>query len=225
MWKLTKNKGTALIEAAVTLPLICALIFFAIELVKMNLTQVAVDSITRECTFSLIANGTVKEFDNIINKYRPGFVPASKFRYYFMVFENLESMMAATPYGGQSIGYPGGNGNPTAAATSKSFGLSAGDPLLNKFQTDVTQSGEVGEAKRKSYLTTGAQGKAFVLTVVVDYPFSSTFTKKLFRGGSNSGSGNSSSGGSGGGSSDTEVTPGPYILWGRGSGIVNLATN
>lgn len=196
MWKLTENKGTALIEAAITLPIICAIIFFAIELVKVNLTQVAVDSITRECTFSLIANGNIDEFDKIINKYRPGFVPASNFRYYFMVFETLESMMAVTPYGGQSIGYP---------KSASSLKLGSDDPVLNKFQTGITQTGEIDDI---SFLrTTGAQGKAFVLTVVVDYPFSSIFTKKLFRGGSNT------------------VPAGYYILWGRGSGIVNLASN
>lgn len=195
MRRLTESKGTALIEAAFTLPLICALIFFAIELVKINLTQVAVDSITRECTFSLIASGNIKEFDTIINKYRPGFVPKDRFRYYFQVFNDLSTMMANSPYGGQSIGYP----------SAGSLKLTSGQPLLNKFQTQITQTGEISDI---SFLnTTGAQGKAFVLTVVVNYPFSSEFTRKFFSGGTNA------------------TKEGYYILWGRGSGIVNMSTN
>ena len=65
-----RSKGVAVIETAITLPIILYVVFFAIELIRMSVAQSAIDAITKECTFKRMATGTVEGFDNIFQKYQ-----------------------------------------------------------------------------------------------------------------------------------------------------------
>lgn len=196
-----------LIEVALTLPLVVYLIFFALELIKINLTQIAVDKIAQECTFSLINEKNVKEFDKIFEKYKPSFIPIERCRFYCRLYTSLDTMMSESPYGGEKIAYPDDaettGQKPVAAATGHCFGLGGGTIYMAKYGNYGTGK-DVGHPDSENYLaSTVPSGYAFVLTVVVHYPFSSPLVEKLFGGGSNT------------------TKAGYYILWARGSGIVN----
>jgi hypothetical protein len=213
-----KSTGVAILETAVTLPIILYTIFFAIELVRIGLAQAAVDAITKEFTFHLMATGKVEKnkVDAIFNKYKPFGIDIGNFRYYIRIYSDITTMMNNSPYGGETIGWAGTDySNPTAGksptdyASSVSYGLTTSHALLNKYQSDPQivdgSKGEYGSS-RKTLLeqTTGVpSGYIFVLTVAVRFPFSSPFVAKLFAGGKNTNRAN------------------VFILWARGSGMVN----
>ena len=86
-----KSLGTAILETALTLPVVLYIIFFSIELIRMQLAQVALDAITKECTFSLMAKGNYNDFDAIFEKYRPWGIPIGYFRYYIRLYPHMTS--------------------------------------------------------------------------------------------------------------------------------------
>jgi hypothetical protein len=94
-----------MLEAALTLPVICALIFFAIELMKIHIAQTTLEVICAEATFSTICGKANMEYDAIIVKHLPKFIPRSAIRYYFHAYVSLEKMCAAPPYGGESVAW------------------------------------------------------------------------------------------------------------------------
>ncbi len=211
-----KSTGVAILETTMTLPIILYVIFFAIELVRIGLAQAAVDAITKEFTFHLMATGKVEKtkVDAIFNKYKPFGINIGNFRYYIRIYSDITTMMANSPYGGETIGWAGKdyanpttNKSPTDSAIEFSYGLTTSHALLNKYQTSIVD-GTLGEygSNRKTLLeqTTGVpSGYVFVLTVAVRFPFSSPFVAKLFAGGKNTNRDN------------------VFILWARGSGMVN----
>ena len=226
-----KSTGTAILETALTLPVVLYIIFFSIELIRISLAQVAVDAITKECTFSLMAKGNCSDFDTIINKYRPWGIPIGNFRYYIYLYKHMTSpdggttkgVMDVYPYGGSHICWigddfanPTPNRSPTQFASEKYYGTNGENKsavskhlaTLSKYQTEFTnlpEYGEVGYNGRKILLdgTKNSSGYIFVLTMAVKFPFSSPFVAKLFNGGSNT------------------TKPNVYILWARGSGMIN----
>ena len=101
-----RSRGALLIEFAFTVPIVLNIILFGLELVKIYLTQTAIDTICKECTFSLITVGKVSEFDRIIQKHLPGFCKIDRTRYYCRVYSDLYNMMSQSPYGGEIIAYP-----------------------------------------------------------------------------------------------------------------------
>ncbi len=222
-----KSTGTALLETALTLPIVLYVVFFAIELVRIGLAQSAVDAITKECTFSLMANGNTSKFDEIFAKYRPRGIPIGNFRYYARLYPHMTSpdngttkgVMDVEPYGGETICWVGSDyANPVSNASPTQQAINAGGygtgdsdskrAILSKYKTKWTGDsnyGEVGWQERKNLLNgeKSASGYIFVLTVAVKFPFSSAFIAKLFNGGTNT------------------DKPGVYILWARGSGMIN----
>ena len=223
-----KSVGVAILETAMTLPIVLYIVFFSIELIRMGLAQSAVDAITKECTFSLMAKGNVSDFDSIFLKYKPWGIPIGNFRYNIRLYQYMVSLdgrtttkgiMDRSPYGGDNIYWAGDdwdnispNASPTQKASSVNYGVGNYSRVLiyDKYQ-EGTSSGEVGSTTRKSLLNSRVpSGYIFILTVAVVFPFSSPFVKKLFNGGSNT--------------KETTVD-GPradaYILWARGSGMVN----
>ncbi|MBO4405476.1 MAG: pilus assembly protein, partial [Alphaproteobacteria bacterium] len=227
-----RSAGVAILETALTLPVVLYIVFFSIELIRMELAQTAVDSITKEFTFYLMAKGKIvqEEVDAIFLKYKPWGIPIGNFRYYIYVYKYMTTppgetdpgVMDAYPYGGSHICWIGNdyanpypNRSPTRFAINKHFGTNGEDTsaiseylaTLSKYQTAFTnksQYGEVEYLERSRLLETGnTSGYIFVLTVAVKFPFSSPFVAKLFNGGSNS------------------TKPGVYILWARGSGMFN----
>lgn len=221
-----KSIGTALLETALTLPIVLYVVFFAIELVRIGLAQSAVDAITKECTFSLMANGNTSKFDEIFAKYRPRGIPIGNFRYYARLYPHMTSpdegktkgVMDVSPYGGESIAWagddyanPSPNMTPTTKAKIMSYGSGSNNSVqavFSKYETafcGTAAYGEVEYIERKKLLDgeKSASGYIFVLTVAVKFPFSSAFIAKLFNGGTNT------------------DKPGVYILWARGSGMIN----
>jgi hypothetical protein len=207
------SKAVITLEAALTLPAICYLVFFLLEMVKINVAQTAVETIAAECTFEFITSGNNKDFDSIISKYRPAFVPSDNLRYWLRLYvkqdngtEGLAHMCALSPFGGEEIYWPNDNfGNREANAdfmdTDKTNTILAATNYLSvKGTFDKYLAGNPN--------TPG--GTAFVLTFVVDFPFSSPFIRMLFSGGSNTKKNN-----------ENGAKGSKYLLWGRGVGIVN----
>ncbi|MDR1236299.1 MAG: hypothetical protein LBJ96_04810 [Holosporaceae bacterium] len=215
------SKAVITLEAALTLPAICYLVFFLLEMVKINITQTAVETIAAECTFEFIANGNATNFTTIISKYRPAFIPSDNLRYWIRLYvkngttEGLAYMCATSPYGGEEIYWPDdnfGNRNDNAdfMDTDKTNTILAATNYLGV--TDYANKRTLFD----NYLAGDPNtpgGTAFVLTFVVDFPFSSPFIRMLFSGGSNT----KKNGGGGARGSK-------YLLWGRGVGIVNDTT-
>jgi hypothetical protein len=207
------------LEAALTLPAICMLVFSAIELMKIHITQAALEVICAEATFCFIATGgeigvnKVAGIDSIIEKYRPAFIPKtgsdgySVIRYWFRMYTTPAKMCEVSPYGGEDIAYPPYSIDVNAREhvgtremnAEAYFGLNNGSYL--------SAVGYIADhASVIKYLNGTASGScsgvAFVLTFVCAYPFSNAFVRKLFHGGGNS-------------------KKGKYLLWARGVGVVN----
>jgi hypothetical protein len=206
------RQGAALIETAFTLPIICYLIFFIFELMKIHITQTAIDTIAAEATFYFIVNknimeGTKNKIDEIIAKHRPSFIPATEIRYYFNMFHSLESMCSASPYGGSEIAYL--NATDRVETDVGNYDYIDSD----QSQNFLAQPGTIAADLAAEYVS-GAKltpsGTAFTLTVVCAYKFSGSFIKMLFNGGVNT------KNGSGRGST--------FLLWKRGVGIIGGGT-
>ncbi|MBO7537517.1 MAG: pilus assembly protein [Alphaproteobacteria bacterium] len=207
-------RGVTILETAITLPIILYALFFSLEFIRIGLAQTAVDAITKECTFQLMATGKVDKFDGIFKKYKPLGIPLGNFRYYIRIYQNFhtddnEGVMDLVPYGGETIGWADTEQNddtPTEKASKNNYGLTNKHVLLSKYQTSICDGADFNEygSDRKELLENGVPpGYAFVLTVAVKFPFSSSFIAKVFSGGSNTNE------------------PNVYILWARGSGMVN----
>lgn len=212
-----KSTGVTILETAMTLPIILYVVFFSIELVRIGLAQAAVDAITKEFTFHLMATGKVEKakVDAIFNKYKPFGINIGNFRYYIRIYSDITTMMNTSPYGGETIGWAGSDyptptagQSPTDYASGVSYGLTTSHALLSKYQTNICDGSTYKEygSGRKTLLeqSTGVpSGYVFVLTVAVKFPFSSPFVAKLFAGGKNTNRSN------------------VFILWARGSGMIN----
>ena len=211
-----KSTGTAILETALTLPVVLYIIFFSIELIRISLAQVAVDAITKELTFYLMANGKIEQgpVDAIFNKYRPWGIPIGNFRYNIRMYSKFHTdddkgLMDVSPYGGSTIYWVGedyNSPNPKQSPTQRASwalygqGSSGNQAALSKYQ------GSAGPTVSAKNLLEGdlpSSGYIFVLTVTLNFPFSSPFVKKLFGGGTNTN------------------RDGVYILWARGSGMIN----
>jgi hypothetical protein len=203
-----------MLEVALTLPAICALIFFAIELMKIHIVQTTLEVICAEATFSTICGKANMEYDAIIVKYLPKFIPRSAVRYYFHAYVSLETMCAASPYGGESVVWS----DRDAIAWTE-----VGDTgEFLKTGTENTRIDAVGERNEWTMATTYLKspwtsanplvpipsGYAFVITFVCKYPFSSAFVKRLF--------GSNTTINDGSGRKGTS-----YLFWARGVGVIN----
>ncbi|MDR1982250.1 MAG: hypothetical protein LBQ08_00410, partial [Holosporaceae bacterium] len=102
------SRGAILVETALTLPIFCYLVFFLLELMKINETQTAVETITTESTFDFVYNKSIAKIDAIIEKHRPRFIPVDNIRYWIRMYESLDTMCSESPYGGEGIAYPDG---------------------------------------------------------------------------------------------------------------------
>ena len=192
-----KQAGALLIETAVTLPVILNLMFFAIEFMRINLAESAIDTIAEEVTYafsiaktSACGTDTIKK---IINKHLPNFLTTNNICLYVRVYENATKLCEKSPYGGESIG------------VEKSSGvikiLTSGNPLSGADYLDNTSTSPTNDLALSDV---PESGQAFVVTVTCRYPFSNGFTKMLFHGGVNA--------------KNSGATT--FILWARGAGII-----
>jgi len=238
-------KGVAALEAAMTLPIILNMLFFSLEFIRVELAQIAADAIARRCTMELMDSSDpdpedsssklkkMDKFDDIISEFRPMGIPLENIRYYIRLYPDLHNpdpqyptdpskydkdnpgAMDVSPYGGETIGWAGSDydnpsTSPNAAAKSNNYGLSSSHPLMRGYYNTAIcngpEFGEIGDANRKNCLTSkdvNIKGWAFVFTVAIKFPFSSSFVAQFFGNGSNTNK------------------PGVYIVWARGSGIIN----
>lgn len=206
--KLIKDKysGLAALEVALTLPVLLMLIFFIIELIRINNTRTAMDSMALEAVLEFIATKSTTKFETIITKHKPAAIPRDNIKYYFTVYDSLESMCATDPYGSEEVFWPSSDIY-NADEAKKAYVDSNRD--TNFFQRDTSSnSGYISLDSHTNPLTTSSinsvykiSGKAFVLTFVCDFKFSSDFVKKLFAGGSNT------------------VDKKKFLIWGRGVGV------
>ena len=165
-----------------------------------------------------MAKENYNDFDNIFRKYRPLGIPIGYFRYNVRLYSNMDTLMTNSPYGGENICWYGNdyanpdlNITPTQQNPSGGTGQNNANPndaaVFSKYKTRWCAGAfsEAGVTERQKLLKgeKSASGYIFVLTVAVKFPFSSAFVAKLFNGGSNT------------------TKPGVYILWARGSGIIN----
>ena len=183
-----KHSGIVLIEAAVTLPVVMYIMLFCLELVKIHLLQISIDTICAECVYHLCSERTVASFDSVFAKYRLSYIPIGNVRYWCRIYVSIEQMMKDPPYGGEHIGWPDrglDNAQPTASAANDRFGLGSNTILLKKYP-GTGAVGAIGYDDRHLQLQNGmTKGYAFVLTVVAKHQFSSAFVEKLFSGGTN----------------------------------------
>jgi hypothetical protein len=199
------------------------LIFFALELMKIHITQTAIDTICAEMTFDFIATRSWNNFTSIMEKYRPSFIPKKGADGYDVIrftidsYTNLEEMMVTNAHGGASVHYPD-YGSSWAGFDGASPHYVAASACIPVDGIDIHCA--VNCAATRNYLKANnfPYGRAFVLDATVAYPFSSSFVKKLFNGGSNSRLCST-------GTTNKNTTPkgdsGKYILWARGIGVTN----
>jgi hypothetical protein len=195
-------------ETALTLPVVCYLIFFTLEAIKINDLKTALDSIAEEAIFDFSAAKNTDNFAAIIKKYKPAYIPDANITYYFDIYPDLATMCGTSPYGGEEIFWPTTSGsNTTKSYKDDDYISTASD---GKFISRSNQSfaltnykkpeSDFGLSKTNVDFKT-LSGKAAVLTVVCNYVFSSAMVKILFSGGSN--------------------TKGKkkFLLWSRGVGV------
>ena len=163
------------------------------------------DSMALEAVLEFIATKSTTKFETIITKHKPAAIPRDNIKYYFTVYDSLESMCATDPYGSEEVFWPSSDIY-NADEAKKAYVDSNRD--TNFFQRDTSSnSGYISLDSHTNPLTTSSinsvykiSGKAFVLTFVCDFKFSSDFVKKLFAGGSNT------------------VDKKKFLIWGRGVG-------
>lgn len=209
MGKLIKDRysGLAALEAALTLPVLLMLIFFIIELIRVNNTRTAMDSMALEAVLEFIATKSTANFEKIITKHRPAAIPRDNVKYYFTVYESLDKMCETDPYGSEEVFWPDGDVY-NASTASTAYVDSNRDTSFFERDSTSGNNGYISLTNQTNPLTTTSinsvskiSGKAFILTFVCDFKFSSAFVKKLFAGGSNT------------------VDKGKFLIWGRGVGI------
>lgn len=98
-------KGAAVVETALTIPMVLYLIFFLIELLKIKDVQSALDAIAEECSIQFMftkstnvksqisqaaptQGATISNFDAIVEKYKPKYISAEDITYYFNFFDS-----------------------------------------------------------------------------------------------------------------------------------------
>lgn len=188
-----RKAGVTAVEAAFVLPPVLVMIFFSIELWRVQIVKNALDGIAMECALDFIASKSTANFEKTINKHLK--IPFSRdsITYYFEVYKDLAAMCSKAPYGATDPQWSNtmfidndGNGSLTRPDTSTSISL------VNSKNPLSTPSINSADA---------ISGKAFVLTFVCKFSFSSAFVAKLFGGGANTKDKNA------------------FLVWGRAAGI------
>ncbi|MDR2107407.1 MAG: pilus assembly protein [Holosporaceae bacterium] len=183
-------RGTAVLETALTLPVIIYLIFFILETAKIKDVQSSLDAMSAEMSFDFMASKNTDNFEKIIERHKPSYVPRKNIKWYFHIYKDLYQIDD-----GDVVWY----GNSTAhLETDKEPGLSGGSNRLEQFDLEKPEKSVFPEGHED--LKT-LSGKSFVLTVICDYAFSSAFVKKFFSGGKNTVGGDN------------------FLLWSRSVGI------
>ena len=199
--------GIAMIELAFTLPPVLAMILFCIELVRIKLAQVALDTMCHACYFNFIKRGHMKDFPAIVERYRPKFLPTDSIQAWARGYESLEKMCSQSPYGGEGVMFS----NDERGVKDNGRGSAGGDILNDEGVSHMYPPNtfylKIDEPNKS--------GDVFVLTFVCNYPFSNSFTRMLFHGGVNTIPR--------GGGFDGSGKASTFLLWSRATGIIDLS--
>lgn len=211
------SNGIAVLETVITFPVFMMLVFFMLEAIKVYWTKAAIESIAAEATFVFVEDKNTDRFAGVIEKYRPPFIAAEHITWYFSIYEDMDTMCNTLPYGAEDI-YWYSTENSNTILDANTTNNSDPDADTNPSMTAGTylRSGDSSFVRRAGHLTdvddqhpeitlakSQLVGKAFVLTFVCDYQFSSGYAKMIYGGGANT------------------VDKTKYLLWGRGCGICN----
>ena len=200
--KLKKKKaGTIVIEVVFTLPLVFYLIFFCVELIRINIVNDALQTICEEATFLTSAHNyesgseLVAKIDAIVEKHRPRFIPEKAvgynttkqpvIRWNIGAYTDMQQILKNIPYGGSCMAYMGYEFDVTAAEHA-SQGWQTGEthfvPILGQ------EFNQIEDWKDTKNFLSGSgipDDYAFIINFSCNYQFSSGMTKLLFNGGVN----------------------------------------
>jgi hypothetical protein len=189
-----KQHGSAVIEVALTFPVLCYLMFFMLEMIKINDLQTAVESISTEMAFEFMASKKTDKFEQILKKYKPPFVKEGNIKWYFDMYNNLQEMSTNTSFG--EIIWPENDEQNSFSFVAENY-IDA--DKNNSFTQSINGKFHLTNCKKLD-TKVDYSGKPFVLTVVCDYSFQDNFTKVLFNGGKN-------------------TKGSKFLIWGRAVGV------
>lgn len=212
--KFYPQKGAAVIETALTIPIVLYLIFFLIELLRIKDIQSALDAIAEECSVQFMftkstnagdASGsssgsattggiTPSNFDTIIAKYKPKYISPEDITYYFTFFDTPKEMYENDK--NIAVYWP-----ESENSTSPQDDMVIEGTSENNFSSKIMEQISNYKHPEKGLGDVTLNHRAFILTVVVRYRFTSAFVSKLFMGGSN-----------------TKSKDG-FLIWSRGVGF------
>lgn len=212
--KFYSPKGAAIIEAALTIPIVLYLIFFLIELLRIKDIQSALDAIAEECSvqfmFTKSTNAgnaseslsgsattggiTPSNFDTIIAKYKPKYISQEDITYYFTFFDTPKEMYENNK--NIAVYWP-----ESENSTSPQDDMVIESTSENDFSSEIMEQISNYKHPEKGLEDVTLNHRAFILTVVIRYRFTSAFVSQLFMGGSN-----------------TKSEDG-FLIWSRGVGF------
>ncbi len=176
------------------------MIFFILESMMINKIQASLEAITTECTFDFIVSKKTDNFSTIINRHLEG-SQKNHVSWSFVVYEDLATMCSSksTSKGGEDVILYQNNAEVSRIRfLNKNTSHNNSLTISNVAKPETSFSAGNSDAKLRNL-----RGKAFMLTFVYDYNFSSAFVQKLFAGGHNTLDGKK------------------FLLWARGFGVCN----
>ena len=91
---LCKEKGTAVLEAALCIPVIMYMMFFTLEVLRVGVYQIAVDNMALKLAFEYSGLKSSTNFEKVIEDSKPAFFKSMKGIYCrIYIFPDLESLV------------------------------------------------------------------------------------------------------------------------------------
>lgn len=99
MWKrfcarIRKMEGTAVLEVALCIPVLLYLIFFTLEIIRIEIYQVAIDNMVLHLAFEYSGRKDYGNFEKIVEALKPPFFKSmNNIHCHIHVFSNLTTLM------------------------------------------------------------------------------------------------------------------------------------
>ena len=232
-----KRAGAVVLEVIFTLPLVFYMVFFCVELIRINITNDALQTICEEATFLTSAHNyesgpeLIAKIDAIIEKHRPRFIPQNApgytneakpvIRWSFVTASSAKECLSSDPYGGYSPVYQGYELYPRYGESHSTFVYAKRSqfvPILGKRSGANFQNHEVCVNHMQNAGL--PDGRFFVLDVICNYPFSNSLVKILFNGGVNTKINDVNWNEAGTKDASANKIGTMYLLYARGAGVV-----